>query len=63
MKIIVISGIEYELTDEKKRRINEAISETKRQIDREMAYSEEFRKHDEINRWQLHIEKLQDYLK
>ena len=59
MKTIEISGIKYELTEEKIRRINEAIAETKRQIDREMAYSEEFRKHEEITRWQAHIAKLE----
>lgn len=58
-KTIEINGIQYELTEEKIRRINEAIAETKRQIDREMKYSEEFRKHENIARWQAHIKKLE----
>ena len=58
-KTIVISGIKYELTEDKIRRINEAIAETKRLINREMAYSEKFRKHEEITRWQAHIAKLE----
>lgn len=60
MKTIEINGIKYELTEEKIRRINEAIAETKRQIDREMTnYSDEFRKHEDIARWQAHIAKLE----
>lgn len=62
-KTITISGIEYELTEEKTHRIREAIAETKRQIDQEMTYSPEFRKNKEIARWQAHIEKLEGYLK
>lgn len=58
-KTIEISGIKYELTEEKIRRINEAIAETKRQIDREMAYSEDLRKTENIIRWQAHIKKLE----
>ena len=61
-KAIKINEMEYEITEEKVRRINEAIAETKRQIDREMAYSPEFRKTEEITRWQAHIEKLQGWL-
>lgn len=60
MKTIVISGIKFELTEEKIRRINEAIAETKRQIDREMAYSEDLRKTENITRWQAHIKKLEE---
>ena len=63
MKIINIGGIEMELTIEKQRRIVQAIAETQRQIDREMGYSKEFRKHDHITGWQQHIAKLQDMLK
>ena len=58
-KTIEISGIKYELTEEKIRRINEAIAETKRQIDREMAYREDLRKTENIIRWQAHIKKLE----
>ena len=62
MKTIEISGIKYDLTEEKILRIKSAIAETKRQIDREMAYSEEFRKTEEIARWQAHIKKLEGML-
>ena len=58
-KTIELNGMTYELTDEKIRRIREAIAETKRQIDREMKYGPEFRKMDNITRWQAHIEKLE----
>lgn len=59
MKIINIGGIDMELTTEKQRRIVQAIAETQRQIDREMGYSEAFRKYDNIAGWQQHIAKLQ----
>lgn len=62
MKTLNIGGIEMELTTERQRRIVEAIAETQRQIDREMGYSERFRKHENIARWQAHIAKLQGML-
>lgn len=62
MKTIKIGNMELELTEERIKRIKEAIAETKRQIDREMAYSEEFRKHENIARWEAHIEYLKDLL-
>lgn len=62
MKIINIGGMEMELTTERQKRIVQAIAETQRQIDREMRYSEEFRKHDYIDGWKQHIANLQDML-
>jgi hypothetical protein len=62
MKTINIGGMEMELTAERQRRIVDAIDETQRQIDREMGYSEEFRKTDNITRWQQHIVNLQNML-
>jgi ribosomal protein S13 len=58
-KVIEINGMKYELTEDKIRRINEAIAETQVHIDREMKYSEDFRKHENIARWQAHIAKLE----
>ncbi len=62
MKTVNIGGMEMELTPERIRRIEQAIAETQRLIDREMTYSEEFRKLDRIATWQAHIAKLQDML-
>ena len=62
MKTIEISGIKYEMTEEKINRVKSAIAETKRQIDREMNYSPEFRKTEEISKWQSHIKKLEAML-
>ncbi len=63
MKTMNIGGIEMEITPERKRRINQSIAETQRQIDREMTtYSEQFRKHDMIAGWQQHIVNLQNML-
>ena len=45
-------------TAEQKKRIIQAIAETQYQIDREMKYQPQFRKTDNIERWQKHIEKL-----
>jgi hypothetical protein len=63
MKIINIGGIEMELTTDRQRRIVEAVNDTQRQIDREMGYSEEFRKYDNIARWKQHVANLQNMLK
>lgn len=62
MNTITIGNMEIELTEERRRRICEAIAETQHQISREMKYSEEFRKHDNIKQWQQHIAKLEAML-
>lgn len=63
MKTIVIGNMTLELTPERIRRIQSAITETQRLIDREMKYSEEFRNQKRIDGWKAHIEKLESYLK
>ena len=62
MKTIQVYNMNLELTQERTRRIEEAIKETQHQIDREMKYSPDLRKNENIDRWQKHIEKLNSWL-
>lgn len=59
MKTITIGSTQMELTPERRRRIVDAINDTQRQIDREMGYSEDLRKHGMIDGWKQHIANLQ----
>lgn len=58
MNTIKCGNLELEITEERKSRIEQAIKETRHQINREMKYSEDLRKHEDINRWESHIEYL-----
>lgn len=51
-------AVQFEITNERMRRIAEAISETQRLIDREMRYLPENRNQENIDRWNAHIVKL-----
>ena len=62
MKTLDIGGIMMEMTPERIRGTEEAIVETQRQINREMSYREDLRKHDNIAQWEAHIVMLQNML-
>lgn len=62
MKTITICGKEYELTSERTRRIVDAMIETQRKMDKEMAYSEDLRNHSTIAFYRTHIAKLEAML-
>ena len=62
MKTITVGNQEYELTDEKKRRIFSAIEETERLLNKELSYSEDLQKSEQIEFYRSHITKLLGYL-
>lgn len=59
MKTIKLSGgMELELTDERKRRIVQALIETQDKLDKELAYSKDLQKADTVAFYRSHIDKL-----
>ena len=63
MKTININGIEMKLTNERTRRIVEAMIEAQGKLDKELAYSEDLQKKDMIEFYHNHIAKLEGFLK
>lgn len=59
MKTYELNGMTFELTNEKTRRILDAISETQRLLDNELKYSEDLQKKDRIEFYRNHIAKLE----
>lgn len=51
-----------QLTPERRRRVENALSEVNRKVEREMGYSEDLRNHDEVARLNEHAARLQGYL-
>jgi hypothetical protein len=62
MKTIIISGIEYELTGEKIRRITEAMIETAGKLEKELSRSEDLQHKDMIEFYRSHIITLEGML-
>ena len=62
MTTVKISGIEYQLTDEKKRRIFQSIEETERLLEKELSYMEDLQNKDRIEFYRSHISKLCGWL-
>jgi hypothetical protein len=62
MKTITICGKEYELTSERTSRIVDAMIETQRKMDKEMAYPEDLRSYSTIVFYRTHIAKLEAML-
>jgi hypothetical protein len=62
MKTIVIGDIEYGMTPEKIRRINDAIKETKNSIARHNRRRPEDRDQQMLKNWAEHIQKLEGFL-
>ena len=62
MAIIEIGGMMMELTSERQRRIAEALAETRRHLDRELAYSPDLRDNELIKFYRNHVTKLMGWL-
>ena len=58
MPTVTVYGMQLELTDERKRRIVEAMIETQDKLDKELSYSEDLQKADRIAFYRQHIDKL-----
>lgn len=52
----------FQLTETRRRRLEDALAEVDRKIEREMAYPEDLRHHDEVARLREHAARLQGYL-
>jgi hypothetical protein len=62
MKTITIGNLTLELTNERKRRITEALIETQRKLDKELEYSKDLQKQDMIDDYRTHIARLENML-
>ena len=62
MKSITISGIEFEMTDERRKRVASALNETREKLSKELRYSEDLQHKDMVEFYRNHIAKLEAYL-